>query len=725
MPANLESLIAAPEIVVALDLDGTLVPFAPTPQEAVVDGEPAELLAALSALPGVTVAVVTGRPHELVADLPPRFPNILFAAEHGVWRYAGTAWAAALQPVATLTEIETSLRHLAERHPGARVERKSASVCIHWRMVDPSVHDAVAAAAEVIVDEWLETHPGLERLPVIEALEIRHRLAHKGTAISWLRTITPANAPMLAIGDDVTDEDMFTSLREKDVGVLVCDKPRRTQAQLRVGSPIGVYQFLRWLIDARKNHHAEPAPPSIADPITARQLAATTGGRLVVASNRLPSAPTGNRMREVGGLVSALVPALTEHGGLWLGWSGAERDPGLRLRVEDVEPFARAQFDYPVGWREKFYVGFCNQSLWPLLHAFPGRARYDDTEWATYGEANVAYARLTLQAGGPSSTVWVQDFHLLLLARELRTLGHTGKLGFYLHVPWPPLDVIETLPWAPEIMRALGEFDSIGLQCTRWRDNFMHAAQELLGSEAVAKFGPKVHVIPVGTDPDRFAEDAATTTESPELGNFSQMLGGRQLILGVDRLDYSKGVPERLEAYARFLEKYPAWRGKVVFVQVSVPTRSEVPEYAELRSRVELLVGRINGAYGEADWVPVRYLYRSYDQATLARLYRAAAVALVTPLRDGMNLVAKEYVASQDAANPGVLVLSRFCGAAERLPTAVLTNPYYLDGVAADLDTALRMPLADRVAAHAAQRASVWADTASAWATNFLGSLAE
>jgi trehalose 6-phosphate synthase len=201
------------------------------------------------------------------------------------------------------------------------------------------------------------------------------------------------------------------------------------------------------------------------------------------------------------------------------------------------------------------------------------------------------------------------------------------------------------------------------------------------------------------------------------------MLAGRQLILGVDRLDYSKGIPERLEAFARLLERYPEWRGKVSFVQVSVPTRSEVPEYAELRSRVEALVGRINGAFGEADWTPVRYLYRSYDQATLARLYRLAAVALVTPLRDGMNLVAKEYVASQDPADPGVLVLSRFCGAAERMPLARLTNPFHTDGVAADLDAALRMPREERAAHHEALRAAVWSDTAAAWARTFLDSL--
>ncbi len=443
---------------------------------------------------------------------------------------------------------------------------------------------------------------------------------------------------------------------------------------------------------------------------------------MVVASNRLPAAPTGDRKREVGGLVSALIPALAETNGIWLGWSGAERDPGLRLRVEDGELFTRAQFDYPPTWRERFYSGFCNQSLWPLLHAFPGRVRYVDDEWTCYIEANHAYAQMVHQAGGPNAEVWIQDFHLMLAARNLRRLGHRGRLGFYLHVPFPPLDVFETMPWAAEVMAALLEHDRIGLQAHRWAENFFATARGLFGADGERRARERVRVIPVGIDPDRFAE-AAQRPAPPEIGSVDRMLGGRKLILGVDRLDYSKGIPERLESFARLLEKYPEWRNQVSLIQVSVPTRSEVAEYAELRSRVESLVGRINGAYGEADWVPVRYLYRSYDQDSLAHLYRQAAVGVVTPLRDGMNLVAKEFVASQAEDDPGVLVLSKFCGAAERMTLAVLTNPYHRDGLAADLDLALRMPHEDRLARHAALRTTVWQDTANAWSRAFLDEL--
>ena len=719
-----QHLVSAPQLVVALDLDGTLIPFAPTPHDARVDGDAAALISDLSALPGVTVGVISGRPRDLVEDLPPRFPTVLFAAEHGVWRCTNGTWEAALPAIRELDEIEGSLRALAARYPDAIVERKSCSVCLHWRKVALEAHDMVSAAAEVIVDEWLETHAQLERLPVVEALEVRHRGAHKGTAISWLRTKGPPGAPLLAIGDDITDEDMFVSLRDGDVGILVAENPRRTQAALRVPSITSVHKFVRWLIDARKQQPTIPAAEAAAtvDLQIARRPTLPIEARLVVASNRLPAAPTSERGREVGGLVSALIPVLTENSGIWLGWSGAERDPGLRLRVEDGEAFTRAQFDYPPTWRERFYSGFCNQSLWPLLHGMPGRVRYVDDEWDCYVDANRAFSKLVAQAGGLASDVWVQDFHLMLVARELRKLGHRGRIGFYLHVPFPPLDLFETMPWSREVMAALLDFDLIGLQAARWADNFMQTARGLLGHDAETRARDRVRVIPVGIDPDRFA-NAALSAPTEELGSIEAMLGGRKLVLGVDRLDYSKGIPERLEAFARLLERYSEWRGKISFVQISVPTRSEVPEYAELRGKVESLVGRINGAYGEADWTPVRYLYRSYDQATLARLYRHAAVGLVTPLRDGMNLVAKEYVASQDPANPGVLVLSRFCGAAEHMTLAQLTNPYHKDGVAADIDTALRMPLEERVARHGALEAVVWRETASAWARSFLDQL--
>src|SRR5262245_59665579 len=371
MQAQWQQLGSAGQLVIALDLDGTLLPFAPTPEEARLDDATAALIHALAATPGVTLGIISGRPLRLVEDLPPRFPGVAFVAEHGVWLCAGGAWEAALRPVPQLDEIEQSLRQLAERNPGALVERKSCSVCLHWRRVAPEQHDAIAAAAEMLVDEWLETHQQLERLPEVEALEVRHRAAHKGSAVQWLRGRAPVGAAMLALGDDITDEDMFVSLRDSDVGILVSAQPRRTQASLRLPDPDAVHRFLRWLIDARSvAWRTEPTPAPDVFVVT-RPMQRSADPRLIVVSNRLPAAPSGDRKREVGGLVSALLPVLTETDGIWLGWSGAERDPGLRLRIEDDDGFTRAQFDYPPTWRRRFYAGFCNQSLWPLLHGFP------------------------------------------------------------------------------------------------------------------------------------------------------------------------------------------------------------------------------------------------------------------------------------------------------------------------------------------------------------------
>jgi trehalose 6-phosphate synthase len=725
MQTTWQRLASADPLVIALDLDGTLLPFAATPEDARLEGDAAALVAQLAEAPGITLGIISGRPLQLMEDLPPRFPGVAFVAEHGAWRCAEGLWEAALLPVPELDEIERSLRQLAARYPGALVERKSCSVCLHWRRVAAAQQDAIPAAAETLVDEWLEIYAQLERLPVAAALEVRHRAAHKGTALGWLRDLGPPGAMVLALGDDITDEDMFVGLREADVGILVSPQPRRTQASLRLPDPGAVHRFLRWLIEARtvarRSEATAPAAPEVL--VITRPPRGAPEARLIVASNRLPPPPSSDRQREVGGLVSALMPVLTETSGIWLGWSGAEREPGLRLWFEASDSMTRAQFDYPPTWRQRFYAGFCNRGLWPLLHGFSNRVRFADDEWQCYVDTNRAYAALLLEAGGPGAEIWVQDFHLMLVGRELRRAGHRGRAGFYLHVPFPSLDDFETMPWATEVLAALLEFDLIGVQAQRWRDNFLASVRGLLGSEALSRAQDLCRVFPVGIDPERFAEAAAQPGEPGDLGSLDPTLEGKKLILGVDRLDYSKGIPERLEAFARLLERYPTWRGKVSFVQVSVPTRSEVPEYAELRSRVEALVGRINGAFGEADWTPVRYLYRSYDQATLARLYRLAAVGLVTPLRDGMNLVAKEYVAAQHEADPGVLVLSRFCGAAEQMALALLTNPYHADGVAADLDTALRMSREERVTRNAALRACVWQDTASAWARSFLAAL--
>jgi trehalose 6-phosphate synthase len=291
-------------------------------------------------------------------------------------------------------------------------------------------------------------------------------------------------------------------------------------------------------------------------------------------------------------------------------------------------------------------------------------------------------------------------------------------MGLFVHVPFPSPDVLDTLPWSSELLGAMRDYDLIGFHTQQWADNFracLAAHDRRIGR---AQRTPQIRVLPISIDPTVFR--ATDEMIDREIEGLRATLGPRRMILGVDRLDYSKGIPERLLAFEALLERYPEWRRQICLVQISVPSREEVPEYAEQRSTVEKLVGRINGRFGEADWVPVRYLYRSYDHRVLAQLYRLADVALVTPLRDGLNLVAKEFVAAQRPAEPGVLVLSRFAGAAAELTQAVLTNPYHADGLAADLDFALRMPPDERRRRHELLSAVIAETSPARWASLFL-----
>jgi trehalose-6-phosphate synthase len=299
----------------------------------------------------------------------------------------------------------------------------------------------------------------------------------------------------------------------------------------------------------------------------------------------------------------------------------------------------------------------------------------------------------------------------------------------FLHVPFPSRDVVETMPWAQHVLEAMLAADLVGFHTPEWAANFVTAARGILGAGWDGKrlvhrgrsTGVGAFALPIDAAAFRVDPHAAAAVDVEGL---RALLAGRKLVLGVDRLDYSKGIPERLEGFERLLERTPAWRGRVSFVQISVPSRAEVPEYAELRARVENLVGRINGRFGEADWMPVRYLYRSYGREVLAQLYRLADVALVTPLRDGMNLVAKEFVAAQDPREPGVLVLSRFAGAADEMKAAILTNPFHRDGMAADLDHALSMPADERRERQLRLRAVVESGTPAEWTRDFLNALA-
>jgi trehalose 6-phosphate synthase len=387
-----------------------------------------------------------------------------------------------------------------------------------------------------------------------------------------------------------------------------------------------------------------------------------------------------------------------------------------------------AWFDMPSSLREAYYNGFCNQSLWPLMHSLPGRVRFLDAEWESYVAVNEQIAEAASGLVSPQSAIWAHDFHLLLVARGLRERGHAGPLGLFLHVPFPGVDVFRMNPWAPQLLDGILSFDLVGLQTEHDVRNLMQAVGALssatVSDDVVEDRGRRIRVraFPIGIIPEAF-EPPARSDEDDETTALLRSFAGRRLLVGVDRLDYTKGIPERLEAFAHMLTAFPEWRGKVSLVQISVPSRADVQDYQEQRLRVEAAVGRINGEFGEADWTPVRYLYRSYPRRQLRRFYAAADVCLVTPLRDGMNLVAKEFVAAQDPDRPGVLVLSLFAGAACELTDAVLTNPLHREGMARDIDRALRMGSEERRARHARLLAAVHRTTATSWAESFVTAL--
>ncbi len=437
----------------------------------------------------------------------------------------------------------------------------------------------------------------------------------------------------------------------------------------------------------------------------------------------------------MGGLVSAVQAALEQYGGLWFGWSGTTTERRLA-----VEPAVARSGGIDVGAMNLtadevnlFYSVFANRTLWPLLHAFPNFVQLRHDAYRGYRRVNRRFAEGLYPLLRNGDAVWVQDYHLIPLGSELRRMGWQGKIGFFLHTPFPAAEVFSILPWARQLLEEFVSYDLVGFHTNRYAHNFLDTLQaEIGGAVDVGVFDGRsgtvgAGVYPIGTDPDQFQKWTREAGETETTGLLQRLLPRRpverkKVVLGVDRLDYSKGIPQRLRAFEAMLDRYPAVRGKVTLIQISAPSRSRVPEYVQERERVDGLVGRINGRFAEADWVPVHYLYRSYNQEELAGFFREADVCLVTPLRDGMNLIAKEFVASQ-GADPGVLVLSRFCGAAETMKEALIVNPYDLEGTAEAMHSALAMTHRERRRRWMALYEDVQSNTAKAWADNFLADL--
>ncbi len=446
-------------------------------------------------------------------------------------------------------------------------------------------------------------------------------------------------------------------------------------------------------------------------------------GRLICLSNRIPMGPN-----PTGGLVVALGDALTERGGIWIGTSGEPVEaPEPELREIEGGPFRRFVFDLSPEEEANYYYGFSNSVLWPLLHGRTDLLDIHGEFLSAYKDVNRRLARMLMPMLDPEDRIWVHDFHMLPLAYELRNLGATNRIGFFLHTPFPTPLALQALPNGAEISQWLANYDLVGLQAVRDVRNCIAAMVEVGGATELA--GGFVHLaprqtriasFPIAIDAVDFARLAAEEIEKLPAGIVKP---NRRLMIGVDRLDYTKGVPQRLRAFGEFLARHEDWHRHVSLIQISPPTREGVAAYDDIRTETEHLSGQINGAYAEITWAPIRFINRPVPRETLAGLYRAADVALVTPLMDGMNLVAKEFVAAQDPDDPGVLILSQFAGAAEQLEEALIVNPHDIEQMATAMMTALAMPLPERKRRHAALMQVLTRHDVHWWSRGFLTAL--
>lgn len=433
---------------------------------------------------------------------------------------------------------------------------------------------------------------------------------------------------------------------------------------------------------------------------------------LVVVANRLPytlrPSPGGPELRRsVGGLVTALEPVLMQEGGVWVGWGGRTAGPGdvaVHLEVPAESPrYHIHEVLLQAPEYRAYYHGFSNSCLWPLSHLFVDRTVVRSDYWESYRAVNRRFAQAALEYVRPDRLVWVHDYHLTLVPGLIRQVRPDASISFFWHIPFPPPEAFLVLPWSREILRGMLGSDAVGFHTEDYARNFLRTAAAVPGAEVDEARGTvhyegravQVRALPIGVDWDTFQALARRPAVRRRAQAIRAAAGTPYLVLGVDRIDYTKGIPERLEAIGLFLKTHPEYRRRVTFLQIGVPSRSEVPDYQQVRRTVEEAVGRLNGLYAEGWQMPVRYQARSLSQEELVAHYLAADVALVTPLRDGLNLVAKEYVAAR-ADEGGVLVLSPFAGAAAQLPEAVIANPYEPGELAAGIWQAITMPAAEK-----------------------------
>ena len=454
--------------------------------------------------------------------------------------------------------------------------------------------------------------------------------------------------------------------------------------------------------------------------------------RIVVVSNRV-GVPNKDGGARAGGLEVALRSFLKRNSGLWFGWSG-KTTTKTEVSVRSVEhggvtymttDLTRADY-------QEYYNGFANRMLWPILHYRLDLAEFSSSDLAGYMRVNEHFASELHKVLRPDDIIWVHDYHLIPLAKALRDRGHQNRIGFFLHIPFPPPQLIAALPKHERLILSLCHYDLVGFQTECDADNFARYlsgecnmpsrdSRTFIAGQRVVRLG----AFPVGVETAEFNRLARRTVRSAFVKDVLDSLSQRAMIIGVDRLDYSKGIGLRMEAFERFLADYQQWRGAVTYLQITPRSRSEVKEYSAMERHISETVGRVNGHYGEVSWTPIRYVNRPYSRSELAGLYRSSRAALVTPLRDGMNLVAKEYIAAQDAEDPGVLILSRFAGAAVECQSALLVNPYDVEAVGATIAQALAMPLDERKGRHGELVRVLTENDIKFWGERFIAALTQ
>lgn len=459
--------------------------------------------------------------------------------------------------------------------------------------------------------------------------------------------------------------------------------------------------------------------------------------RLLIVSNRLPVTIERRRKRlsyrpSVGGVATGLGGFHQQHNSAWVGWPGIVAEEGEK---EQIAERLKSQFrSYPVflsrAHIEGYYHGFTNKTLWPLFHYFPQFAKYEASEWKAYLEVNRLFGKRVSEIAQPDDIIWIHDYHLMLLPGLLRRSLPKATIGFFLHIPFPSLDIFRLLPWRKEILQGLLGADLIGFHTFDYARHFLssllrlHGLAHEMGQITVGNRLVKVDVFPMGIDVRRFQAEATSSRTEKEVRRLRRKAGNRKIILSVDRLDYTKGIPERLEAFELFWERHPEWSQKVTLILVAVPSRTKVESYRNLKRQVDEMVGRINGRYSTAGWVPIWYLYRLLPLPTLVTYYRIADVGLVTPLRDGMNLIAKEFVATRKEGK-GVLILSELAGASKELGEALIINPHNREETAQAIEEALTMPDEEQVARNRTMQRRLSRYDLLHWAEDFISGLLE